>query len=347
MTKNLITKKTKISTIALILMLTISAMIVALPVVTAQASPTKQTYAFIGALPNPAGVGQQVLLHIGITDSLETESAGWENLTVTIEKPDGTTDTLTNIRTDSTGGTGRIYIPDQAGTYYLQTHFPEQIVDATVTFTNIPINTTMLASSSERLELTVTEQAIEYYPDVGLPTEYWTRPIDSQARSWESISGNWLSEVRPVFFAPFNDDAPETAHILWTKTYQIGGLAGGSLGNHGYEVGDAYEGLWGSGSRTAGPVIIAGVLYYNLYKSNTMGEAGFGAEEHEVVAVDLHTGEELWRQNWDNRRLAFGQVFYFDSYNYHAAFPYLWATETVTDPETLATQGNWHALWRS
>ena len=31
---------------------------------------TKKTYAIIGATPNPFGVNQQVLLHIGVTDYL-------------------------------------------------------------------------------------------------------------------------------------------------------------------------------------------------------------------------------------------------------------------------------------
>ena len=84
--------KTKISTIALILVLTISAILVALPAATAQA--TKMTYAYIGTVPNPVGVNQQVLLHIGITDMLGNAAYGWEDLTVTIEGPDGTTETL-------------------------------------------------------------------------------------------------------------------------------------------------------------------------------------------------------------------------------------------------------------
>jgi outer membrane protein assembly factor BamB len=43
--------------------------------------------------------------------------------------------------------------------------------------------------------------------------------------------------------------------------------------------------------------------------------------------VDLHTGEELWARTFlDNQTLAFGQLFYWDSYNYHGVFPYLWVT---------------------
>ena len=86
--------------VALVLVLTIAVTLVALPAVSAQ--PTKKTYAYIGAVPNPVGKGQQVLLHIGITDYLTIATDGWEGLWVSIEKPDNTTEKIENIKTDST-----------------------------------------------------------------------------------------------------------------------------------------------------------------------------------------------------------------------------------------------------
>ncbi|MBT0160337.1 hypothetical protein G4O51_10175 [Candidatus Bathyarchaeota archaeon A05DMB-2] len=107
--------------IAMLLILTFAISLVTLP--TANAQSTMKTYAFIGAIPNPVGVGQEVLLHVGITLALQDVSMGWEGLSVTIEKPDGTTETLSDIRTDSTGGTGRTFVPNIPGNYTLQTHF--------------------------------------------------------------------------------------------------------------------------------------------------------------------------------------------------------------------------------
>ena len=86
----------------------------------------KATHAYIGATPNPIGVGQETLIHLGITDELELVQFGWKGLTVTVTKPDNTTTTLGPFNTDSTGGTGTVFIPDQVGTYYLQTNFPAQ-----------------------------------------------------------------------------------------------------------------------------------------------------------------------------------------------------------------------------
>ncbi|MCZ2808858.1 MAG: hypothetical protein O2V44_05845, partial [Candidatus Bathyarchaeota archaeon] len=72
--------KKKTGTIAFVLLLTIAATLFALPAVSAQ--PTKKTYAYIGAVPNPVGQGQQVLLHVGITDYLVFMTDGWEGLWV-------------------------------------------------------------------------------------------------------------------------------------------------------------------------------------------------------------------------------------------------------------------------
>ena len=65
--------------------------LIALPTATAQS--TRATHAYIGATPNPVGVDQETLLHTGIMQQLNLVQQGWEGLTVTVEKPDGTTQT--------------------------------------------------------------------------------------------------------------------------------------------------------------------------------------------------------------------------------------------------------------
>src|SRR4030043_465620 len=162
--------------------------LVALPTVNPQA--TRKSYPFIGALPNPAGVNQEVLLHVGITHQLSSTLYGWEGLSVTVTKPDGTTETISNIKTDSTGGTGRVYVPTMTGNYTLQTHFPEQVTRADMMGGGTPVGTTMLASDSDKLTLVVNNDPIVIYPGVSLPTEYWTRPINAQFREWYTISGS-------------------------------------------------------------------------------------------------------------------------------------------------------------
>ena len=137
MTKN----KTKNLALLLALILTFSTITLVLPVI---AQNTKTSFPFIGVVPNPIGVNQEVLLHVGITDAIGTTADGWSNLTVTVTKPDGTSETLGPFRTDSTGGTGTIYIPTLVGTYTFQTHFPEQVAYARVS--GVPIGTIMAIS---------------------------------------------------------------------------------------------------------------------------------------------------------------------------------------------------------
>jgi outer membrane protein assembly factor BamB len=313
--------------IALFLVLTITTTLVALPVAKAQTARQK-TYAYIGAMPNPVGVGQEVLLHLGITQQLGIVSDGWEGLTVTVTRPDDTTETLGPFRTDSTGGTGDVYVPTMEGTYKLQTHFPQQDYSGFG-----PI--TYEASDSEVLELVVQADPIPIYPDVPLPTEYWTRPINAQLREWYAISGSWPvpsnlfgPSVTPAWLAPYND-GPESSHILWTEPFAMGGVAGGDTGEHAYECGDAYEGKFPSS------IIIDGRLYYRVGGSR-------GLLPVVTKCVDLHTGEELWSKVFlDNQSIAFGQIYYWDGFNQHGVFAYLWVTVGTTWYAFDAYTGDW------
>lgn len=299
----------------------------------AGAEITKKTYPFIGAMPNPIGVGQETLLHFGISDQCSWPQVGWEGLTVTVTKPDNTTQTLGTFTTDTTGGTGTTFTPTIVGTYYLQTNFPQQKLK--YTSTGLPANTTMLASTSEKLALNVTEEPRTFYPDMPLPTEYWTRPINAQLREWGSIGGNWLTTPNNRY-APFND-GPETPHILWTNPLAEGGVVGGDLGNNGYEMGDAYEGKF------VGQVIINGVLYFNRQiAQNSMADFNSTLVQQEVVAMDLQTGKQLWSKVLgNNERVAFGQTMYWKTMNMYGGFAYIWTTVGSTwnayDPLT----GRW------
>ena len=310
------TKYKTTTAMATLLILTFTITLVALPIANAQIK--KKTYPYIGAMPNPVGVGQETLLHFGISDQCAWPQTGWTGMTVTVTKPDGTTQTLGPFTTDTTGGTGTIYTPAVAGTYYLQTNFPEQKM--TVTSTGIPAGTVMEAGTSEKLALNVTAEPRTYYTAEPLPTEYWTRPVNTQFRDWGSIAGNWLTTPLNRY-APYND-APEAPHILWAQPLAEGGVVGGDLGSNGYETGDAYEGKF------TGSVIINGVLYFNRQiAQNSMTAFNSTLVEQQVVAVDLKTGKEVWTKVLgNNERVAFGQTMYWQTMNMYGAFAYLWTT---------------------
>jgi len=317
---NISKNKSKISTISLILLLTISATLIALP--SAAAQTTRTTYPFIGAIPNPVGINQEVLLHIGITNYLSSTEMGWENITVTVVDPEGITTTLGPFRTDSTGGTGTMLVPTKIGTYTLQTHFPAQWTLVQAFFSPVATNITYLASDSAILELVVNADPVAYYPAFAQPTEYWTRPIDAQIREWSVISGSWLETGRrnPEVVTG-NDDAPDTAHILWTTPLAIGGLTGGTtIGPNAFDIGDAYAGKWDN------RFIVAGVL---MYRTDPV------VSPTQTIAVDLRTGEELWRHDF---LFSFGQVYMHNSINRHCAYAYAWrqvgTNLTAYDPFT-------------
>jgi len=319
---NINLNKSKISTISLILLLTLSAILIALP--TAAAQNTQVTYPFIGVVPNPAGINQVVLFHVGIFQQLSQVQMGWEDMTITLLRPDGVTDTISDIKTDSTGGTGVTYVPTLVGTYTIQSHFPEQtLISGEKTAPGIPSGTVMLASDSAILELEVQEDAIAYHPGYPLPTEYWTRPIDAQLREWSAVTGNWLV---PGFTAPTvisgNADAPDSAHILWAKPLTTGGLAGGLEGegaNWAFSHGDAYEGKWTS------RLIINGILIYT-HRTND--------RPMPYTAVNLHTGEELWTKVFmNNQSIDFANSMVWGNHNHHAIYSYLF----------VETGGDWYA----
>ncbi|MFZ7137937.1 MAG: PQQ-binding-like beta-propeller repeat protein [archaeon] len=325
--------KSKINCLTLVLLLAVQVVVFTAGTVSAQ-EKSRVTYAFIGATPNPVGVNQEVLLHVGITDYLLAAEDGFEGLTVTVEKPDGSSETLGPIRTDSTGGTGWVYVPTMTGTYYMQTNFPEQIYiwESPAAFDpSLSGEILYQASQSDKLELVVQENAIEYYPGHTLPSEYWTRPIDSQLREWSTITGSWLEGAgRGGVIATYND-GPETAHVLWTTELTMGGLAGGDMGEHGMVTGDAYEGKY------IDALIIEGILYYNKFEAQ-----GGSDVDQVVVAVDLHTGEQIWEKTLlDNEQIEFGQTMYWDTMNAHGVYTYLWATSGSTWMAFDALTGRW------
>jgi outer membrane protein assembly factor BamB len=302
-------KKISSKSCTLFLLLALSAVATIIPSASPQATNVKATYAYIGAVPNPVNVGGECLLHLGITDAVSGANNGFEDLTVTVITPDNKTMTLGPFKTDSTGGTGTVFIPTMVGNYTVQTNFPEQVFGGV----------TYKASTSSKLVIVVTEERPAYYTSLPVPSEYWTRPIDAQVRSAYVLAGHWLTSSPDNLYVPYND-GPETAHVLWTKPLTTGGLVGGDVGlpdsmNQGpvgYETGDAYQGKWSS------RFIIGGILIYTHHTS---------IRPLEYTAINLRTGEELWTKTFlDNRTITMCQTFYWQSYNYMGTYSYIWVT---------------------
>ena len=318
-----------LSTIALILIIaTPATLLTCVPVANAVDLPS---YPFISVAPNPVGVGETVSVYMWLSAVTPTASGAsgdrWHDLTVTVTKPDGTTETLGPFTADPVASAYAPYVPVSVGTYYFQFNFPGQRITGTASLSGTPVDNYYKPSTSPKVSLTVQQTQIQPYPDWPLPTSYWERPINSENRQWGSISGNWLQGWYSAMTGRFNPytKAPNTAHIVWTKPTVFGGLIGGEFGDLDYYTGMSYEPTWDP------PVIIQGRLYYN----QRLGSSSWQG----LACVDIRTGEQLWFKN--GTTITLGQIYDFESPNQHGAIPYLWAASGTTWSMYDAVTGDW------
>ncbi len=333
--------KSKNIVVTMLLFVFVASVITSIPLMNlnVQAQVTMKTYPVSDAIPNPIGLGETTLLKMGISQAAPSASYGWSGITITVVKPDNTTQTLGPFTTDSTGSTYTPFVPDQVGTYTLTTNFPQQTFPITFVDSERGITITagtILLASNKTSTLVVTQEATKTaYPGHALPTEYWSRPIDPQLREWYTISGNWVA--RPDnSLALYNDYAPNTAHVLWANPYTLGGLSGGLYADGvpaAVYAGDAYEGKFSNA------VIINGVLYYNAQPAGTYATVAIPG----IQAVDLHTGQKLWYLN--NTSLSFGQTLFFASYNVNGVFNFLWSVTGSNYTAYSPTDGSFQYMY--
>jgi hypothetical protein len=296
------------------------------------------TYSFISASPNPVGVNQQVALVMWL-DKVPPTAGGvhgdrWVDMTIEVTKPDNSKETLGPFTSDTVASAYTTYIPDQTGTYTFKFMFPGQVLTGS-TGTGIfgtpsdYINDTYLASEATTT-LVVQQTQVTPIEDYVSPTEYWTRPIDGQNTNWYQIASNWLGS--PQIEGKFQPDgiAPNSPHIMWTKSVQDGGIVGGqstsAVNGVTFYDGTAYEG------RVSAPIIMNGRLYYDLPRSDLVTRPGRATTYPDggFMCVDLRTGEELYWQNITFPSV--GQLYNYDSMNQHGVIPngYLWSTVGTT-----------------
>src|SRR3989337_2457764 len=303
------------SVIALILILTSTILLTTTPFTNA-AVVNIDTYAHTMISPNPAGVGQTVLVtyQIDKVSPLATMSTNhFTGFMVTITKPDNNTETKGPYEAYSMSSGTFYYVPTQLGTYYFQTYFPGQWANTT------SLQNYYRPSTSSKTALLVQQTPAQGFQDSPpLPTDYWTRPIYGENKDWGTISDNWLmagydyttrSFTIASTFSPYTS-APNSAHILWKKPLEFGGIVGGKFGDKSYYTGLSYEQFYN-------PLIINGRIFYTEHGPTTT--AAYGTH-----SIDLYTGEEIWFIN--NTAINFAQVLEFDSPNEHGALPFLWST---------------------
>jgi hypothetical protein len=328
-------KKIAVS-IALILLLAMSAAVAILPTVNAQYTYTPAkgdnglwnlpTFAGITVSPDPVGVGQPVeviMIIEQLPPSVGRECStvvfgGWKGMVLTITKPDGTTTTMGPYESDVSGTYQVSYTPDTVGTYYFQFTWPGQTVNGTGYGTYYG---NFQASTSPKVALTVQQEPVTGYNEapIPLPTQYWTEPINAQNRYWNVITGPWLqngynSTGASGGFNPYTY-APRSAHIAWTyQPYPPEvGIAGGDYGS--LNIGSGQQG----GVLVKGfdnPIIIAGNLYFN-----GPVDASSGTAVSKFYCMNIQTGKILWSAPGS---ITCGQLLNWRSQQTKAVYPYLW-----------------------
>ncbi len=297
------------------------------------------TYAYLNAAPQPVGLNQTVYISMWIDKTPATANGyygdRWQNFTIKLTTPSGTTSTLGPYTSDAAGGAATTYVPTELGNYTMIFSFPGQTLTGGPGYpeNNPPINNPSAvgnvygASTSATVSFEVTSTPATITPENPLPTSYWERPIEGFNHLWYSIGGNWLG-LGPIAFAQSGDysfqgnfnpytTAPLTAHVVWTKPVAAGGQMGGEFG--GTESSVYFTGM--EYMPKFAPVILNGVLYYTSYPGASTNPAGW-------IAVDLRTGQELWTKNTTDILLC-GQIYNYVSLNQYGGIPYLWGTNYV------------------
>jgi hypothetical protein len=243
--------------------------------------------------------------------------------TLTITKPDGTTETHDwDVIQDTTGIQFWTYTPSQAGNYTLKFHYAGQVYTWSGSYQN---DTMAAADATTILQVTETQvpTPLGSYP---LPTEYWTRPIEGENTDWYAISSNWLNApwIRSgatvtggAGYGRYQADGigPNSAHVMWSKEITFGGVVGGNdtaVPGETYYMGGSYN------VRFSNAIVMHGYLYYQ----EPYGNSGSGGD---YVAVDIRTGQELWRINASRTGTSivpsFGYLYSFESGNQHGVLP--------------------------
>ncbi len=312
--------------IALVVILTIPTVMQISRSAAAQTTTNIPTYLYASAAPNPVGLGQTEFISLFFTKPIASPQTGsafmgttlvyYQGLTVNIVKPDGTNTTLGPFTADSTGGVGNIqFVPQVTGNYTVQGFYPGQNLTGTTMFVQ--------AAISPPSSFTVQQDPIPGFQSPPLPTSYWERPIYALNYYWQNLGGNWWGLGRGAFQSTGGYDAtnnnfnaytqaPNSAHIMWTKPIQFGGQVGGPIASN-------QESQYTSTSilyHQFEPVILNGIIYYNWYPNVPGAMAG-------INAVNLRTGELIWHMNTTDL-LAFAQVLKFHTVQEYGSQAWLW-----------------------
>jgi hypothetical protein len=157
--------------------------------------------AFLSFRPNPVGVDQVILVNLWLNPALHL-SRYFSDYKVTITDPDGNEEIvwIDSYRADTTAWFE--YVPDQVGEWTLKFDFLGGYFPAGnytthegawqgYSVTSFEESCYYQPSSTEEQSLTVQDDIVYSWPESDLPTDYWERPISLEKREWWTIAGGY------------------------------------------------------------------------------------------------------------------------------------------------------------
>jgi len=280
------------------------------------------SYSYINVGPNPIGIGQTATINIFHAIPTLT-SAGYAGMMVHITDPDGVESTLGPFTSDTTGGTYTTFTPDKLGVWKFKMTYPGQNI------TQGPNWWYQKPGESDVFELVVQQEEVtrSSYPVTPLPENYWEFPVSAMnVDNWYALMGPWYGITGITFirtggnfyggnFNPYTESV-DAGHVLWTKPWCIGGVAGGVQGP-GKEDGH----FWSTRQYWPqyGPVIMDGMMWSDWYTTTRATAAMQG-----IVCTDLYTGETLYTIETETENLRCGmQMAYHNLNMYGTVGPFI------------------------
>ena len=347
--------KTRISTLIAILMIALTVtMIVDFPLTNAQTMydsskyltlPTSiPTFLYAWGEPNPVGVGQTAYVNAIFSKPIPTSHGllgdMYLGITIQITDPDGVKTVLGPHDGGMIGGWSTSFVPTKVGVYQVQAFYPGQILTGTNPY-NSNASTQDYHKELEEVKCcpliaTITTFTVQSSPITApyqtspLPTAYWTRPI--MALNWEwgnAVASNWLGLDATGFctsgkydasgcYQPYGT-APNTAHILWSKSTREGGQPGGPIPA---DPSTQFSSTSVVINMYDGAIVMNGICYYTDHASWTGQVTGW-------EAVDLKTGATVWSKPagvTGSETLKCGQIFDFHNAQEYGSVAYLYTT---------------------
>jgi hypothetical protein len=276
------------------------------------------------------GVGQQIVLvyWVDLMPRPETSAeiaaglrGAYYNITMTITKPDGTSDIIDMPRSDPVGGGYTVYTPAQTGTYSVVVDFPGNWRNSTREAN------WYMPSESRPAIFEAQVEPLETWSEAPLPDDYWTRPIPGPSYNWKEVASNWLgqyAQVNPIGAAGGitrnygYGQAPESSHILWSRSL----APMGSIGDERFGI-NIHTTYHYQCFRFSALIVDGKIHYRPLYTPHQ--QSGYSV-------LDLYTGEELFF-DYEATMPSFAQIYLYNSPNQHGLFSYLVRTSGVELPE--------------